>query len=264
MVSLNLKAIWSPNRLARFNQRVQQGLQGAGTEPLVEVMFRQWLDFYSTWTKLRFNRLSRSGGGGEWPPLAASTLYARSRQAVSRASAHYAVGNTVKVNAGKENEREVTVTEKMRDSHMTTARRSASKALQRIFDARTHGTGLERLSQYRRMDARGMAQVAGGAAILVDTGALRTALDLTGEGNIHRRRGPTVEYGIGGGAEHKPAAGQTVREFVTIGQLAAYHQAGGGHLPQRRILVKPLYGDPIYARMARTAKDMLQKLWEAT
>jgi len=47
-------------------------------------MFRQWGVRYLAFTRRRFNRLSRSGGGG-WPPLAASTI--RSRRGPTRRKA---------------------------------------------------------------------------------------------------------------------------------------------------------------------------------
>ena len=70
------------------------------------------------------------------------------------------------------------------------------------------------------------------AAILRDTGVLFNALDIGAAGNEVRREGPSVVYGIGGPANHPGG-------HYTIGQIAAAHQAGGGRLPKREILVTP-------------------------
>ena len=48
----------------------------ASTNPY-DMMYRQWAFRYSAFARKRMNRLGRSGGGGEWKPLAPRTLAAR-------------------------------------------------------------------------------------------------------------------------------------------------------------------------------------------
>jgi len=84
-------------------------------------------------------------------------------------------------------------------------------------------------------------------------------LTIGAEGNVSERAGPTISFGIGGSAKHQDSKG-SVRHAVTLGQLAAYHQAGGGHLPQRQILVKPPDGAPVYRQMQRAGNDAVAKV----
>ena len=61
-------------RLARSTRRAGRGVSG-GSDPF-RAVFKQWAARYSAYTRRRFNRLSR-GGGGEWKPLAPSTVARR-------------------------------------------------------------------------------------------------------------------------------------------------------------------------------------------
>lgn len=53
---------------------------GNGSQPL-HAMYRAWAVRYFTYVQRRANRLGRNEGGGEWEPLALSTLRARARKA---------------------------------------------------------------------------------------------------------------------------------------------------------------------------------------
>ena len=200
-----------------FNERARNllaaGLMCPGSSAPLDAMFRQWADFYADWSRRRFANLSRSGGGGEWPPLALSTLLSRRP-------------------FGKgQGKRKIT----------------DQRALMRAMA--------------RGAEAEGITDISTGAAsILWDTGQLFGALSTGAQGNITERGGPSITFGIGGPAQHE--ARGSVRKAVTIGQLAAYHQEGGGHLPARPILVKPPEGDPIYRRMQRAGNAAVAKVLE--
>jgi len=217
---------------ARFRDLLQRGIAGGGV-PAFEEMFNQWAGFYGAFVRKRFATLSRSGGGGEWPPLALSTIMGRRP---------FAKGASTK--------------------KISTARASLRAT------ARAFATG-------GKWDEASDAQFAmhtgkrSAASILWDTGQLVGALNIGAAGNITRREGPSIAFGIGGGDEHAAKTQQeqparqhgrrsAVRHMVTMGQLASYHQHGGGHLPKREILVTPPQGDPIYGRFKRAAVDAVK------
>lgn len=71
-----------------------------------------------------------------------------------------------------------------------------------------------------------------GAKILRDTGTLLSALTIGHAGNLFKKIRGGVRFGFGGGASH-PDGG------ATIAQIARWHDAGSGNLPQRQIVVEP-------------------------
>jgi len=81
-----------------------------------------------------------------------------------------------------------------------------------------------------RQKARSMATMAG-ISILRDTGALFAALTIGTQGNYLRRFRGGIRYGF--------ANVKVGKRGPSLSQLAAWHDAGAGHLPQRRILVDP-------------------------
>lgn len=79
----------------------------------------------------------------------------------------------------------------------------------------------------------------GSAAILVNTGTLLAALQPGAPGTAKRiPQGVQVGY-TSHEAEKKRTAHGILPSNATIAQIASYHQAGGGHLPQRRLIVRP-------------------------
>lgn len=213
MAECAISVRYDPEVFNRFNALKARGFSGPGLPP-VDTMFTQWADFYSNWSRRRYLTLARSGGGGEWPPLAMSTVLARRP-------------------FGKG----------LSKRNMSAKRRSMREIVRIVM--RNGGTSQDV-----------------GASILLDTGQLLTALDIGATGNFVRRSGPSMEFGIGGSEQHQaPKSKKGVRHLATIGQIAAYHQNGGGHLPQRKILVRPPDGDPIYARMARAGAVCIKALW---
>lgn len=71
-----------------------------------------------------------------------------------------------------------------------------------------------------------------GVSILRDTGALFAALTIGSAGNYLRRFRAGIRYGFAN-TKHPGRRGPS------LAKLAAYHDAGSGHLPQRRILADP-------------------------
>ena len=197
--------------------------------PAGQAMYNQWVWRYSAFIRSRF--VEQSQGGGEWPPLAASTIYARSRAAIARVYRQFKKG-------------EISAVE--RDKKL-----KAAYGSQRRFMKKAYGFSPSRGQGRIQRDTH----TAAGVAILRDTGVLLNSLTIGAMGNVNERRGIYQAYGIGGGAVHPGAKG------ATIGRIAAYHNAGGsipGRPPQRRILVPP--SPQVLAGMKKDASVALRKL----
>lgn len=70
-------------------------------------------------------------------------------------------------------------------------------------------------------------------SILIDTGLLFAAINpVLGVGGIEETRGSAVRLGFGGPGKY-PSGN------ATIADIASFHQAGGGRLPKREIIVTP-------------------------
>lgn len=155
---------------------------------------------YSAFVTRRFDQFSR--GGGDWAPLALSTL--RSKLRKGKKGQAYTVGSR------------------------------GGQTVRRLVT-----TGKSDRSTLARDTRRGGAMVGfsgRAAAILVETGVLRNALAIGGAGNYVQAIPDGVEFGIKGG-EH-PAQGGAAGP--SIARLAAMHNAGAPpHLPQRQILAMP-------------------------
>jgi len=70
-----MKVLVNLKPLERFTQRIQHCLQN-GQGP-ARKMYNRWAARYRGWASERFDRLSKSGGGGEWPDLKDATKRAR-------------------------------------------------------------------------------------------------------------------------------------------------------------------------------------------
>lgn len=149
------------------------------SHPAIEDMFTQWAARYSAAMIRRFNTFSR--GGGDWRPLAQSTLAKR------------------------------------RSGGQANFRKDRGARSQRSFAAFDTRRGM-------------LVQADKAYSILKDTGALFGALTIGARGNLTQRGRGTITFGIEGGLSGKG---------TTIGQIARYHQSGGGRLPKREILVQP-------------------------
>jgi len=144
--------------MAKFRQALDAGLAGASGP--VDDMFKQWASRYLGYTRRRFAENSR--GGGDWPPLAPSTVLARAyRQTRAYRRAH---GGRVR----------------------------ATKEWWKLPRWRTAKIGRGVMAQI----------VAISPSILRDTGILFNALGEGAPGCLVRRRPNGIEVGIAGPAPH--------------------------------------------------------------
>ena len=214
--------------------------------PAITTMFNRWVHEYASWSQERF--LAASRGDGTWPPLAASTIYARSRQPMARFRAAY--GHHVDTRGiDPETGQRLTREKYLRlEASAYTRQRGWTKAMY-------GSTGGYKIRGGGRTRGPGAASpVVGNVSILVDTGTLRNALTIGQAGNVTEQQGLTATYGIGGPAGHNS-------DRLTIGKLAAYHQNGGtipGRPPQREILVAP--PEEVMAKLRQHAATAIRKV----
>lgn len=181
-------------------------------------MRRQWGVVMEAFTRRRFDRYSK--GGGDWPPLALRTVNARRRAGTTSAFG----GNKIVRKGGK--------------------------------DGIKNKAGFRLVAQARARDTTrggGIVGTTRRAAILVNTGTLKAALQLGFNGNEFRPIPGGVRYGIQGGVSRTvrkvstAAGGKKRRRRLsaslagkpTVGQIAKWHQTGAGRLPRRTIVVPP-------------------------
>lgn len=194
-----------------------------------------WAQQARTFLLRRFDRLSKSGGGGEWPPLSDRYLEMlvermgdKNRSQMSKRSKSFSEARAefARNNAGR---------------YKTPARYEA--ALRR-FESHWLAGQKKQGEVYARKMTENHDKVYGegkykglGKKILVDTGIMRMALDIRGgqagavedyHVGIERY---SVEVGIGGVDKHPGS-------HMTIGELALKHHYGAG-LPARPIIVEP-------------------------
>lgn len=58
-------------------ERIQRAFARPAAQPILLAMLKRWARIYLGFSKERFDRLSKSGGGGEWDPLEESTIRQR-------------------------------------------------------------------------------------------------------------------------------------------------------------------------------------------
>ena len=103
----------------------------------------------------------------------------------------------------------------------------------------------------RRKGKRRKTSISRGHAILRDTGTLLGALSIGAPGNMFDRIPSGIRVGFGGPTRH-PGGGATIKD------IAVFHDEGGGHLPQRQIIIDP---DATTANgMAKDAKRAIAKI----
>lgn len=149
--------------------------------------------------------VNNSRGGGDWAPLAKSTLRARARAPQRRKAAK--VREDLAAN-------KITVVEAK--SKLAKIRKSKTKA------PRTAAVATAVLAQ---------AGVAARPAILRDTGTLFGAMQAGHAGNVFEDIPGGVRVGIGGPAPHPGGS--------TIADIARYHQLGTTRMKARPIMVQP-------------------------
>jgi hypothetical protein len=188
--------------LKNYQRAIDSDLRRSGNGP-IRACFKKWAARYRSFLRERFSRLSR--GGGEWPSLALSTLLRRRR--------------------GKFKQKKVKDFLRMRAKMKRTGRSSAGRFVSmKNFNSITHSML--------------MGEFGAKAAILIDTGTLFGALDTVFKGKPGQYEAD-IDYGIevGFGGNQLHPSGNT--QAKTVEQIASYHQTGGVHLPQRKIVVPP-------------------------
>lgn len=216
---------WNLDLLGLFEQQVSGALSGLAPTDAMERCFSQWAAMYRAWSQERFSTYSR--GGGDWPPLAESTIKARYRR-LHRAKRNRAVEEyrlkTIEYYAGY--------------------RKKMPKYNRWKVDRFWGKTG-----QIAKMIGAEMK-------ILWDRlGTIFMALDpvrYAESGGADARIPNGIRVGFGGPAMHPD--GKT-----TIAQIAAYHNSGGGHLPQRKLLESP--PDSVTAEMAQALQTAMKRIW---
>lgn len=230
--------------------RYREALRAAfgGNAPEFERFSRRVLAMYAGYIQRRFDRFSK--GGGDWKPLAPSTIYRRSRATVERARKE-ADSN---LKRGTDS-RGKPFGKAEHDAMIKRAHARAHKFLSKVLGvpgwaARGIRIGPAKIPQ-------GL-NTGGQIAILRDTGMMFRALTINAPGNIMRRRGPVFEFGIGGPTTH-PEGG------TTLGRIASYHQNGGtipNRPPQRKILVTPATDDAVWKEFDAAALALVDELWK--
>jgi len=223
--------------IERFRTELAQQLGNPGASGLIRTCLNeQWPKTYLASMQDRFDRLSR--GGGEWPPLAASTIekrrgghqkelgqvstrlkdldpeYRKQAAAMIRKESKRIFTQAVQDRGEPESEHE----EKRRKNLATAVARSKVYRLYR--------------SQGNVVRTRKAIATAANVTILRNTGTLFRALMAGNPGNVSDPIPQGIAVGIGGSAVHEG----TVQ---TIGEIARIHQEGLGRVPVRRIVVDP-------------------------
>lgn len=202
--------------------------EGASAPGPIRAMYTRWGRRVQLFNEERFDRFSV--GGGDWAPLALTTIRARKGPGKS-------------------------------------ARGSVGKFNQRFGGSGSESRGSR--SSLARDTARGGGLVPAGrtVSILKDTGVLRKALVIGAAGSTFEMIPSGFVYGVAGNAPHPPkrsgggaAIAATValasragkatsrsvpkksggsRSVPSIGKIAGFHQSGGKYLPKREIIVVP-------------------------
>ncbi|MEK7767962.1 MAG: hypothetical protein AAB368_17155 [bacterium] len=223
-------------RLSLARQAIELGLRAPGIGGHFAVMRRQWKGLYEGFVRLRFVANS-TGMGGEWPPLALSTLLRR-RTAVGgktmtvRERLNKAAGRHERANAARTRLRAARA--KGNPDKIASALRSYHKAVKSFRRIQT-GTGKSSLARDTQAKGPNKGNLVGfsgvSVAVLRDSGTMFSALTLNAPGNLNR----DIAYGVRYGFQDTPHND----DDVTIAQIASYHHRGGGHLPRRPIIVAP-------------------------
>lgn len=229
----------------RFKKALHQAFSG-NSAPF-DAFSKRVMAMYASYITRRFDRFSR--GGGDWKPLAPSTIYRRARATVDRAKreadANLRRGHDAKGKPfGKAEHAE----------QIDRARGRAHRFLNRIMGLPHGATRGIRIGPAK---IRAASIGAGNVSILRDTGTLFNALSINGPANIMRKRGPVFEFGIGGSMVHPQG-------HTTVGRIASYHQNGGqipNRPPQRKILIAPPSGESVWQEWDAAAARLIQDLW---
>lgn len=179
----------------------------------------QWSARYQAAMRERFATFSR--GGGDWPPLAESTI--RGRRS----------GTRTRFRKGLKSLR--SAAERLRKARAAGRGRHSFKTHDRIAKATANYARANKRFRVAQRKWKGTLTTGKGISILWDTGVLFGALSAepTGTGGwIERELPQGIEVGFGGPTQHGDGK-------ATIADIALFHQEGGPNLPQRKIIVEP-------------------------
>ena len=226
--------------------------QGSSPPAPIRDMYTKWASRTQAFNEERFDRFSV--GGGDWAPLALSTIRRR-QEAEKRGKA----GSLTRFNQQYGGQRH-------REHESKGARSSLARDTKR---------GGALVSANRTV------------SILKDSGIMRGALKIGAPGSTFEMIPAGMVYGVAGSTPHppkpkkkaatpvtaleltlrsgKPVGRKTpkvkssgVRSMPTIGQIAGFHQVGGGRLPKREIIVVP--DQTVIDFMAHDAVEAVLKL----
>ena len=179
-VKVNLSGITA------FKAALGNSFSPGGVGPLNDWLYTQVPARYSEFSRRRFDRLSKSGGGGEWPPLKESTILSR-RVASS--------GRNIRGHRIADRRQRITQLQRQRRKAKTAEK---VKAISGKIRTLTSGAG---------------------TSILRDTGTLMNALSIGHSGNRIDKRIQAVAFGFRG-AKH-PGGKVTVKDIATFHQTGA-------------------------------------------
>lgn len=244
--------------LLRFGDAVARDLRGGGNGP-IRAALKQWAAIYRAFLQERFDRLSKSGGGGEWAPLARSTIMRRR------------TGKSV--GRFKKDGKPATQGQRIRFLEDRTKRSAAglTQKADRITDLRKQGKAATKafraaVERFAKAEAKTLKQASsakkesqsilasGTVSILRDTGLLFNAVNpaFSGKpGQLQEDIPFGVRVGFGGPGRHPDGT-------ATIADIASFHQEGGPHLPQRKIVVPP--DDSTTRKMADVMQRAMDKM----
>lgn len=247
-------------RLRVVRSALKSGLEAESMTGAAGKMKTRWLKRYEGSTRRHFVANS-TGSGGDWPPLAKETLLGRrtvhggktilvrqkvamvreaqmrvmtSHQDLLKAQSHE---HRLRRRAGGTGAKGASARARARQA-LPKANAGVVAALDRHQKARAKYSAIREgnagASSLYRDTAHG-GELGGFSGIRVgilrDTDTLFKALVVDAQGNVSSPIRNGVRYGFADVAHNA--------DDVTIAQIAAWHQAGAGHLPQRRILVGP-------------------------
>lgn len=207
-------------------------------------MKKKWLRRLMEFTQRLF--LRNSSGGGDWAPLALSTV-------LSRRSAK---GGTVGQQASKLGARMSELAEKRRQAvlKLESIPKGTKRALRRRVNAHAAVFKLEgQLKGVAKRRGTLIDSAVANTKILQDTRTLFASLTLKANGNVSEEIVKGVQYGIRGGtSKRRDSKGVVVavdkplkrrdgkkRSPPSIGHIAKWHHVGAGRLPVRQIIVQP-------------------------
>lgn len=236
----------------QFQDRVQRALANPSERGPLRTAIMRWGEFYRSFARERFYQYSR--GGGDWPPLAQSTIRGRRNYRdpaqLLRASKKALRKSLVRLSKARR-----AYQKKPTDA----ARAKMQKAQKTVKEKR------ERIGKAKKRVETAVAST----AILIDTatmvGGLAPTLDPS-KGGFEEGIPGGIRTGFGGPAVHperKRVNGVwvTVPGKKSIATIAGYHNEGGGRLPRRSIVVDPPEGSRCVEQMARETQRAIEEEW---